>query len=269
MSPREAFRVALQALGANRLRSALTTLGVMIGVMSVVLLVAIGQGARQEITGAIEGLGSNLLFVVPGEGGFQSAPARSRFTVDDVDRLDRELGGRGRTAGYVVGGESVQAGGERVRTSVFGITAGYPDVVTRNVARGQMLTGSDVVTQRRVALLGAPTAAALFPGPDPTGRQVTMGGIRFRVVGVLERVGGTAFGPDRDREVLLPISTAQRLFGTDRVDAIFVRSETTAGLEQDRTGRRGRASAFSISAAATARSLLRSRRLALRFSAST
>jgi putative ABC transport system permease protein len=75
----------MQALVANRLRSALTTLGVVIGVLSVVLLVAIGQGARQEITGAIEGLGSNLLFVLPGDGDFGAGPARSRFTLDDVE----------------------------------------------------------------------------------------------------------------------------------------------------------------------------------------
>lgn len=235
MSLREAIRVAAQALAANRLRSVLTTLGVVIGVMSVVLLVAIGQGARQEITGTIEGLGSNLLFVFPGDGDFQAAPARSRFTTDDVDRVDRALGGRGRTAGYVVGGESVQAGGERVRTSVFGITAAYPSVVTREVSRGQAFTESDVLTQRRVALLGATTADELFPGADPIGRTVTIAGIRYRVAGVLERVGGSAFGPDRDREILLPITTAQRLFGTNRVDAIFVRAETTASLERDRT----------------------------------
>ena len=231
----EASRVAGQALLANRLRSALTTLGVVIGVMSVVLLVAIGQGARQEITGAIEGLGSNLLFALPGEGEFQAGPARSRFTLDDVDRVERELAGpAARTAGYVVGGESVQAEGQRVTTTLFGVTAGYHDVVAREIARGQPLTASDVLAQRRVALLAPTTAEQLFGDRDPIGRTVTIGGIRFRVIGVLERVGGAAFGPDRDREVLVPVSTAQRLFATDRIDAIFVRATSTAALDADR-----------------------------------
>jgi putative ABC transport system permease protein len=107
----------LQALRANRLRSALTTLGVLIGVMSVVLLVAIGQGARKEITGAIEGLGSNLLFVLPGDGDFGAAPARSRFIVDDVERLERRRAGAdGRVAGYVVGGGEVGADGQSRQT---------------------------------------------------------------------------------------------------------------------------------------------------------
>jgi putative ABC transport system permease protein len=235
MTLREAVRVALQALVANRLRSALTTLGVVIGVLSVVLLVAIGQGARQEITGAIEGLGSNLLFVLPGDGDFGAAPARARFVETDLEDIDRELGGPdGRVAGYVVGGEAVAAEGTRVTTTVYGISASYPQVVDREVARGQAITASDVLTSRRVAMLGASTAEALFPGQDPIGRTLTVGGIRFRVSGVLERVGGAAFGPDRDDEVLVPLSTGQRLFGIDTLDAIFVRAPDTAAIDDDR-----------------------------------
>ena len=235
MSLREALRVALSALVTNRLRSVLTTLGVLIGVLSVVLLVAIGQGARQEITGAIEGLGSNLLFVLPGDGDFGAAPARSQFTLEDIDDLDRELpGAEPRVAGSVVGGEPVQAGGQRATTSINGVTAGYLDVVVREVARGQPFGESDVVTGRRVALLGAGIADELYPGQDPIGRNITLGGIRYRVVGVMERVGGTAFGPDRDRELYIPITSAQRLFATSRIDAIFVRASSTATVDEDR-----------------------------------
>lgn len=236
MTLREALRVAFQALAANRLRSALTTLGVVIGVLSVVLLVAIGQGAREEITGAIEGLGSNLLFVVPGDGDFGgSAPSRARFVAADVDDIDQELSGPpGRVAGYVVGGEAVAADGARVTTTVYGISAGYPDVVERDVARGQRLSSADVLTARRVAVLGATTAETLFGRQDPIGRTVTIGGIRFRVAGVLERVGGAAFGPDRDDEVQIPLTTGQRLFGVSTLDALFVRATDTAAIEQDR-----------------------------------
>lgn len=235
MSLREAFRVAMQALVANRLRSALTTLGVVIGVMSVVLLVAIGQGAREEITGAIEGLGSNLLFVLPGDGDFGAAPTRARFVTDDVDELERELpGGEGRAAGYVVGGEQVQADGQRLTTTVYGITAGYHQVVERQIARGQPISASDVLTARRVALIGPTTANALFGDQDPIGRSLTVGGIRFRVQGVLERVGGAAFGPDRDDEITVPVTTAQRLFGVNTLDAIFVRAAETASVDDDR-----------------------------------
>jgi len=239
MSLRESLRVAMQALRANRLRSALTTLGVLIGVMSVVLLVAIGQGARSEITGAIEGLGSNLLFVLPGDGEFGAGPQRSSFEVDDVERIDRALpGGEGRAAGYVIGAEAVQAEGNRFNATVFGITEHYLGVVDRTIARGQSLSPSDVATGRRVAVLGASSAETLFPGQDPVGQTVSLGAIRYRVVGVLERVGTTAFGPDVDRQVLIPISAAQRLFGSARVDSIFVRAESAVGIEADREAAR-------------------------------
>lgn len=237
MSFREAFRVAMQALVANRLRSVLTMLGVLIGVMSVVLLVAIGQGARSEITGAIEGLGSNLLFVLPGDGDFGSGPARSRFVLDDVERIDRELAGaEPRVAGSSVGAEPVQVDGERLNVSVLAVTASYPQVLTREIARGQQISPSDVATSRRTAVLGASTAEQLFLGRDPIGRTINIGGVQFRVAGVLARVGGggSPFGPDQDRTVLVPITTGQRLFGTDRIDTIFVRAASTEGVEQDR-----------------------------------
>lgn len=233
MSIREAVRVALQALVANRLRSLLTTLGVVIGVFAVVLLVAIGQGARQEITATIEGLGSNLLFVFPGEGDFTAAPARSRFTLADVDRVTREVGEEDRVAAYLISGETLRADGASSVATLLGVTASYTEVVTREVARGQAIGANDVATGRRVAVVGADVGDSLFAGADPIGRRVTVGGLRFRITGVLERVGGSLFGPDRDEQVLIPITTAQRLFGTDRVDAIFVRATSTATIDED------------------------------------
>ena len=229
----EAVRVALQALVSNRLRSLLTTLGVVIGVFAVVLLVAIGQGARQEITSTIEGLGSNLLFVLPGEGDFTAAPARSRFTLADVERVAREVGDEDRVAAYLVSGETLRGDGTTAFATLFGVTPSYSEVVTRRVARGQGLGANDVATGRRVAVLGAAVADALFDGADPIGRRLTVGGLRFRVTGVLEEVGGSLFGPDRDEQVLIPITTAQRMFGTDRVDAIFVRATSTASIDDD------------------------------------
>ena len=228
----EAMRVALQAVVANRLRSALTTLGVIIGVLAVVLLVAIGQGAREEITSTIEGLGSNLLFVLPGEGDFSGAPARSKFTLRDLEEVQEAVGAE-RAAAYVVSGESVRAEGEEAFATVFAVTEHYNAVVEREVARGQDLTSSDVVTGRRVVVLGAGIGDVLFPGSDPIGKNVTIGGLRFRVLGVLEAVGGSAFGPDRDQQVLIPLTAGQRLFGTDRVDAIFVEARSTAEIDAD------------------------------------
>jgi putative ABC transport system permease protein len=209
VSAREALRVAFQAIVANRLRSFLTTLGVVIGVMSVVLLVSIGQGARSEITGAIEGLGSNLLFVLPGDGDFGGPPTRSRFTIEDVEALDRALSGSApRVSGQVIGTEAVSADGVRLVTTVYGVSAAHERVVDRTIARGQGFVTSDVVGARRVAIIGAGVAEQLFDDVDPIGRSLTIGGSRYRIVGVLERVGASAFGPSPDEDVLIPLTAA-------------------------------------------------------------
>jgi putative ABC transport system permease protein len=235
VSPLEAVRTAFQAILANRLRSALTTLGVVIGVMSVVLLVSIGQGARSEITGAVEGLGSNLLFVLPGEDAFGGPPARSRFTLDDVDAVARALPrGERRVSGQVLGTEVVRAEGRRLTTTVFGVSAGHTDVVDLTVARGQGFAVSDVTGNRRVVLLGADAAAELFPDLDPIGRSVTIGGSRFRVVGVLAEVGASAFGRSPDRDLYVPLTAGLRLLSVTNLDTIYVRAESPTSLEDDR-----------------------------------
>ncbi len=234
MSLREALRVALQAIVANRLRSFLTTLGVIIGVMSVVLLVSIGQGARAEITGVVEGLGSNLLFVLPGDGDFGGPPARSRFTLDDVDALDRALPSTApRVSGQIVGTEPVSADGERVVTAVYGVSAGHERVVDRTIARGQGFATSDVVAARRIAIIGSDVAETLFGDRDPIGRSLTIGGSRYRIVGVLERVGASAFGPSPDQDVLIPLTAAMRLLSVSNVDAIFIRADSTTSIDDD------------------------------------
>ncbi len=230
----EAFRVAMQAIVANRLRAGRTTLGVIIGVLAVVLLVAIGQGAREEITGSIEGLGSNLLIVVPGGLDFSQAPARSTLTLRDLDAVERAIGDPGRVAADTFSGEVLRAGNNSVFASVIGATADFDEVVVRELSRGSSFTESDVVTRRRALVIGAGVADALFPNEDPLNKNITIAGLRFRVVGVLERVGGSLFGPDRDFQVLMPITTLQRILGTDRVDGIFVKARSVADIDEER-----------------------------------
>ncbi|MDP8970163.1 MAG: ABC transporter permease [Actinomycetota bacterium] len=230
MSLLEALKVAATAIAANRLRSALTVLGVVIGVMSVVLLVAVGTGARNEVTAGVEDLGSNLLIVVPGSFEFGQAPTLSKFTLDDVERIGRELGGRAAVSGNLASGETVRAGGRAAFASVLGVTADFDEVLNRPISRGEFLTESDVATGRRVAVLGASAADGLFADTDPIGKTVTVAGLRFRVVGEVERVGAT-LGVDRDGQVLVPITAAQRLFGTRRVDTIFVKAPEAGDLQ--------------------------------------
>ena len=226
----EAFRVALGALLANRLRSALTMLGVVIGVGAVVILVAIGSGAKQEVETQVEGLGSNIIIVVPGKFEFGAAPSVSRLTLDDVDLLGRVVGDRDRVAVSIASGETVRVGARETFGTVNGVNESVPNVFDRVVARGDYITASDVDTRRRVAVLGHSVAQDLFPDVDPLGRQVTSAGVRFRVIGVFEKVGST-FGVDRDAEVHIPVTAAQRLFGVDHIDGLAVKAPTSDDVE--------------------------------------
>ena len=227
----EAWRVALDALRANRLRSSLTMLGVIIGVAAVVVLVAIGTGTKQKIEQQVEGLGSNLLIVVPGQVNFGAAPTVSRLDLSDVDAISKIVGDRNRVAATVASGETVRLGNKSTFATINGVIETTPQVFVRSIARGSYLTRSDVDTSRRVAVLGASVAERLFAGRDAVGQQITIAGVRFRVIGVFASLG-QSLGIDRDNEVHVPITTAHRLFGTNRVDGIAVKAPNRDQIDQ-------------------------------------
>jgi putative ABC transport system permease protein len=227
----EAWRVALDALRANRLRSVLTMLGVVIGVGAVVALVAIGTGTKQLIERQVEGLGSNLLIVVPGRLEPGAAPTSSPLTMDDVEVVDRVVGDRSRVAVTISSGETVRAGSRSAFTSMQGVLETTPSVFVRRLDRGTYLTRTDVTTARRVAVLGAGVARELFADRDPIGRQITIGGVRFRVVGTFEALG-QSLGVDRDNEVHVPVTAAQRLLGTGRIDGLAIRAPDRDTIDQ-------------------------------------
>lgn len=225
----EAWRVAFGALRANRLRSGLTMLGVVIGVAAVVVLVAIGTGAKQEVESEVEGLGANLLLVVPGQVSFGQAPTVSPLNLSDVDVVDRIAGSSERVVPTVSSGETVRSGTTSKFVNVLGVTESTPQVFVRSLAHGAYLTRSDVDTGRRVAVLGYGVAQALFPDRDAVGQQMDVAGVRFRVVGVFAKLG-QSLGVDRDDEVHIPITAAQRLFGTPRVDGLAIKATDQSQL---------------------------------------
>jgi putative ABC transport system permease protein len=227
----EAWRVALDALRANRLRSGLTMLGVIIGVAAVVVLVAIGTGTKNKIEQQVEGLGSNLLIVVPGQVNIGSAPTVSRLDLSDVDAVAKIVGSRDRVAATVASGETVRAGNLSTFGTINGVTESTPSVFVRSLARGTYLARSDVDTQRRVAVLGWGVAHALFNGRDAVGQQVSIAGVRFRVIGVFASLG-QSLGIDRDNEVHIPITTAHRLLGTNRVDGLAVKAPNREQIDR-------------------------------------
>ena len=226
----EAWRVAVTALRANRLRSLLTMLGVVIGVAAVVVLVAIGTGAQREVEAQVNGLGANLVIVVPGRLEFGAAPTKSRLELGDADRVERATGQP--VAVTLSSGETVRFGGNSAFATVNGTNPAVPEVFVRPVARGEYLRDSDVDTRRRVAVVGAGLVDTLFDGADPLGRTISLGGVRFRVIGVFEEVGSSGFGADQDSEVHIPVTAAQRLFGDLRVDAFALKAPSTEQLDE-------------------------------------
>jgi len=226
----EAWRVAVTALRANRLRSLLTMLGVVIGVAAVVVLVAIGTGAQREVEAQVNGLGANLVIVVPGRLEFGAAPTKSRLELADADRIGRATGQD--VAVTLSSGETVRFGSNEAFATVNGTNPAVPRVFARPVARGEYLRDSDVDTRRRVAVVGAGLVDVLFEGADPLGRTISLGGVRFRVIGVFESVGSSGFGADQDSEVHIPVTAAQRLFGDLRVDAFALKAPTTEQLDE-------------------------------------
>lgn len=223
MSTSEAFRVAVGALRANRLRSALTMLGVVIGVAAVVLMIAIGTGAKQEVEQQVEALGSNIIVVTPNRGMLGSTVAATELTLSDIDVLGRVAGDDRRVAVSVASGEEVAVGQRKTFVSVNGVNENVPNVFRLPVARGEYINSSDVDTRSRVAVLGYTVVHRVFGDVDPLGRQVSIAGVRFRVIGVFAKIGKT-FGIDRDTEVHIPVTAAQQLFGVDRIDGLAVKA---------------------------------------------
>ena len=224
MKPWEALRLAGEALRANRLRSLLTMVGVIIGVAAVVVLVAIGGGAKTEVENEVEGLGSNIVFIVPGKFQFGTTPSLSPLRLSDVQLAARIAGSAQDVTAVVDSGENVTAGQNDYFATVQGVTENFNVVFNRPLSEGAYLTSADVATSARVAVLGANVAATLFPDEDPVGRTTAIDGVSFRVVGVAQ-AQGSAFGVTQDDNVDIPVTEAQLLFGVSTVQSIEVKAQ--------------------------------------------
>ncbi|MFQ5827443.1 MAG: ABC transporter permease [Dehalococcoidia bacterium] len=206
--------VALKGLTANKLRSSLTMLGIVIGVSAVISLMSIGKGAEAAITTRIEGLGANLLFVRPGavtDGRVRSElGTRATLTLEDAraiadpDKVPAValVAPQSRTFTQVL------AGGQNTRTQVLGITPEYQEVRKSPVAEGEFISRADLTSRAKVAVLGSNVAQDLFEDSDPVGQRVRVGRYQMKVIGVLESKGGSGFGFSDDI-VLVPLTTFQ------------------------------------------------------------
>ena len=247
----DSFRSALQSLIVNKLRSSLTMLGVIIGVASVIAMVAVGNGTSQQVQQSVLSLGSNLITVTPGaqsDAGLRAAgPPKQTLTLDDMNALRDQLGDtiRAITAEQRAGRWQVVHGALNWNSQVVGVTPEYPLVRDWPLAEGEFITDTDISLATQVAVLGSVTAQSLFGEGSPIGltfqfRQVftdpRFGSrariINFKVIGVLETKGST-FGFSRDDQILVPTTTAQRVLQgrTTTVDQIVMKGESSETMD--------------------------------------
>jgi len=216
----EILRMAFRNLSGNPFRTFLTMLGVIIGVASVIALVAVGQGATARVTEQIQGLGSNLIAVnVVGRG------SQTSLRLQDVEDW-ANLPGIAAVAPEVLGQATVKAGTSSVSVPLEGVTPEFAQVRNLAVAEGRFIADLDLSARNRVVLLGANTAKQLFGTFDPLGQEVTLNGTMFTVVGVLAPKG-TTLGASNDDRVLIPLTTAERFLQSRGVRTVYVQAASS------------------------------------------
>jgi len=212
------LRIALRALAVNKLRSALTMLGIVIGVGAVIVMIAVGAGAQARVEEQIRALGSNLLLVMPGSttaGGVRMGfGSGSTLTEDDVVAINREIP-EALAAPALRGSAQVIWGNSNWSTQVFGVTPEYLDVRQWPLASGRSFEAGEMAGAAKVCLIGATVAKQLFGGADPLDQSIRIKRIPFTVIGVLDVKGQSMMGTDQDDLILVPIKTARsRVLGT-------------------------------------------------------
>ena len=207
--------VAAQAINRNRMRSALTMLGVFIGVAALIAMVAVGQGANEAVRKQIESLGTNLLVVVPGAvatGGFRGGSgSASTLTIGDVQAIRREATSVAKVSYLIRQQGQVQYGNQDWTTNIQGVSANYPPITNWQISAGQAITQDDESKAALVVLIGQTVARQLFnPGENPVGALIQVKGVPFIVAGTLSPKGQSTFGQDQDDLVMIPFTTAER-----------------------------------------------------------
>ena len=222
----ETFRLAVQAIFRNAMRSILTVLGIVIGVAAVIAMVTLGQGSSSQVTADVEKLGTNVLMLMPGGGG-QPGPGSSTiakaFTLKDVDAVIDQIGSVKTAAPYAQSMATVVYGAENTSTSIIGTDNRYLEVVDWPIAMGRAFLPSEEQSGKSVCILGETARQNLFGNTDPIGETIRLNNLSCEVIGLLEAKGASSFGTDQDDMISLPMKTFQRrVIGNNDVSMIFI-----------------------------------------------
>ena len=233
----ESVTIALEGLKANKLRSVLTMLGIIIGVGAVIAMVSLGMGVQAKVRSQIASLGSNLLIVLPG--GTTSSGARmsfgtgARLTYEDAEAIARTIPNVAAIAPSVSRSYQVVYGNQNWTTNVEGTTIDFMTIRNFNLMEGSAFSERDFETKARVAVIGKTVAESLFYGDSPIGRTIRINKSPFRVIGVLEGKGQSAGGQDQDDIIYIPLKTAQqRMMGITYVQRISVQAKNEESVNQ-------------------------------------
>lgn len=215
--------MAMRSLAANRMRTILTMLGVIIGVAAVIALVSAGQGAQRTVSEQIDAMGSNLILITPASGQIRLENSDADFVLQRVSLLSRAMP-------VMQVNVEVAWRSNSGTIPVQGVTHEFPAIRSFYPESGRFISAADVDTRRRVAVVGKTVVEDIFDGKNPVGEILTIRGQPFTVIGVMEAKGQT-FGTDNDNVVFVPISTLQRLAGTRYVSAIYAQVRDIADTD--------------------------------------
>jgi putative ABC transport system permease protein len=232
------LRVAARALGRNKLRTALTMLGIIIGVGAVIVLVSIGEGAQAMVLDQISSMGTNMMYVIPGNlnlgGAALGAGAASTLTDEDVAAMEREVPTIAAASPVVNTSGQLVFGNQNWFVRIQGTNEKFPEIRTWKVEQGEFFTPADVRSAARVIVLGKTVAERLFPGIDPVGETIRVRTLPFRVVGVLSAKGQSMVGQDQDDTAVMPYTTVQRKLLGGR-QTLSINQAMVSAISQDAT----------------------------------
>lgn len=214
------FKIALRSLKVNKMRSILTSLGIIIGVSAVIIMLSVGEGAKNKISKDISSMGSNLLMVMSGSstsGGVRlGGGTQPTLRVKDAEAILKNCPSVSDVAPVISGAKQVVFSNQNWSTGIYGITPSYMTIGLWEVDYGRGITEEDVKNTTKVAVLGTTVVTNLFGDLDPVGKTIRIDGLPFRVVGILKSKGQAGMGQDKDDTIFIPLTTGQKkLFGTE------------------------------------------------------
>ena len=233
----ESFQMALTSLYANKMRSLLTMLGIIIGVGAVIALVSVGMGVRSNVTSSIASLGSNMLIVSPGSsnrGGVRGAAGSMQtLKYDDAKAIKDKIKNIDYVSPSVSSSYQIVYGNNNWNTSVQGVTPEFMSIRSLTIGYGSFISNDDMNKRNRVAVIGTTVASNLFAKDNPVGKNIRINNQPYKVIGLLESKGQSSVGQDQDDVIYIPLTTAQeRMLGITYVQSINVQVSSQEKMEQ-------------------------------------